>query len=59
MRNAVRERGDVWDRVTSVDDLEAFDGLAALTLGIDELRIGRIGHYGVGEDADSLLPVEE
>jgi hypothetical protein len=57
--DAVRERGDVWDRVTSVDDLEAFAGLAALTLGIDDLRIGRTGHYGVGEAADSLLPVEE
>jgi hypothetical protein len=56
--DAVRERGDVWDGVTSVDDLEAFAGLAALTLGIDDLRIGRTGHYGVGEAADSLLPAE-
>jgi hypothetical protein len=56
--NAVREDGDTWEAVTSVDALEAFAGLAALTLGIDDLRVGRTGHYGVGDSADSLLPVD-
>jgi hypothetical protein len=53
---AVRDDDDVWDRVTSVDDLEAFAGLAAVTLAVDDLRFGRTGHYGVGNGADALLP---
>jgi Copper transport outer membrane protein, MctB len=55
---AVQELGEIWDQVTSVDDLEVFAGMAALTLGIDDLRFGRTGHYGVGEAAESLLPVD-
>ncbi len=55
---AVRENDDVWDRVTSVDDLEVFAGLAAVTLAIDDLRFGRTGHYGVGDGADALLPTD-
>jgi hypothetical protein len=57
--DAVSDMGDVWDAVTSVDDLEMFAGLAALALGMEDLRVGRTGHYGVGDNADSLLPVDQ
>jgi hypothetical protein len=56
--DACRDMGDVWDGVTSVDNLEMFAGLAALALGMEDLRVGRTGHYGVGDNADSLLPVD-
>ncbi len=44
------------DRVTTVDDLEAFPGLVAVLLGLEQGAAGRFGHYGVGEGAQSLLP---
>jgi hypothetical protein len=56
--DAVRDLDDVWDGITSIDDLEMFAGLAALVLGMEDLRVGRTGHYGVGDSADSLLPVD-
>jgi Copper transport outer membrane protein, MctB len=57
--DAVRDEGSTWRSVTSVDHLEAFAGLAAAALAVDDLRFGRTGHYGVGEGADTLLPGDQ
>lgn len=43
-------------RVSTVDDLESFSGVAAVVMSLEDLGQGRRGHYGVGEGAKSLLP---
>jgi hypothetical protein len=43
--------------VSTVDNAEAFDGWAAVVLALDAQRQGRVGHYGVGDGAESLLPM--
>jgi hypothetical protein len=52
----VRGAGRLRDRVSTVDVLDDFAGLAAMVLGLADLAGGQIGHYGVGEGADALLP---
>jgi hypothetical protein len=52
----VRGAGRLRDRVSTVDVLDDFAGLAAMVLGLADLANGQIGHYGVGEGADALLP---
>ncbi len=47
---------EIADRVSFVDNLESFDGLAATIIAVQELGDGTRGHYGVGEGADSQLP---
>jgi hypothetical protein len=42
--------------LSTVDDVEAFDGWAATVLALAELADGRVGHYGIGDGADRLLP---
>lgn len=44
------------NRITTVDDLEEFSGIAAVVLSVQDLAQGRHGHYGVGDDADTQLP---
>ena len=44
------------DRLSTVDDLERFTGLVAVVLALEHGRVGQLGHYGVGEGAQSLLP---
>jgi len=43
-------------RISTVDDLEQFSGVAAVVLALEDLAEGRRGHYGVGDGASSLLP---
>jgi len=52
-------RGDnrISAAVSTIDDIEAFPGLAAAVLALADLPRGSVGHYGVGEGADRLLPV--
>ncbi|MDQ6695838.1 MAG: copper transporter [Actinomycetota bacterium] len=52
---AIRELDPVNKNVSTVDDLESFDGDAAVVLALDDL-IEVHGHYGVGDGATSLLP---
>ena len=52
---AIRELDPVNKNVSTVDDLESFDGDAAVVLALDDLTEIH-GHYGVGEGATSLLP---
>lgn len=64
VREAVRERpvaairdDDVLRaRVSTVDDLEVFAGVAAVIGAVGDLAEPGRGHYGLGEDRDSLLP---
>ena len=39
-----------------MDDLELFEGRAAVVLAVEDLARGVVGHYGLGEDAQRLLP---
>ena len=51
-------RGDdvLKTRVSTVDDLEGFLGWAAVVLALEHLPQGQVGHYGVGDGAERLLP---
>lgn len=53
-----RLRGDdaLRDRISTVDDVETFAGLAAAVLALANGGEGQHGHYGLGDDAQSLLP---
>jgi hypothetical protein len=43
-------------RLSTVDDTQSFAGWAATVLALDDLGKGRVGHYGVADGADRLLP---
>jgi len=49
--------GAIGNRITTVDDIESFSGLAAVVLSVQDLGRGLHGHYGVGDGAKSQLPV--
>lgn len=51
----VRAAGPLNKNVSTVDDLESFDGEAAVVLALEDLAVVH-GHYGVGKGATSLLP---
>ncbi len=44
------------DRISTVDDLEQFSGVAAVVIALEDLGEGRRGHFGVGEGASAQLP---
>ncbi len=52
----IRADSTVNQSVSTVDDLESFDGIAATILAVQEAGAGRRGHYGVGEGATAPLP---
>jgi hypothetical protein len=43
-------------RISTIDDLESFLGWAAVVLALEHLPQGQVGHYGVGDGAERLLP---
>lgn len=47
---------DLREGLSTVDDAEGFDGWAAAVLAMEWLDDAEIGHYGIGEGAQSLLP---
>ena len=51
-------RGDsrLRDQVSTVDHVGDFAGVGALILALAGLPEGQVGHYGVDDGADSLLP---
>jgi hypothetical protein len=51
------EDNDVRDRISSVDDLEDFSGVAAVMLSLNDMGIDQRGHYGYG-DGRTLLPTD-
>ncbi len=52
----VRDDAALRERVSTVDDLEVFEGRAATVLALKGLARGAVGHYGTGDGADALLP---
>lgn len=46
----------VAERISSVDDLEDFSGVAAVMLSLSDLGLDRRGHYGYGEGRTQLPP---
>ena len=51
----IRQSNPLNKNVSTVDDLESFDGDAAVVLALEDLN-DLHGHYGVGNGASSLLP---
>jgi hypothetical protein len=47
----------IHDRISSVDDLEDFSGVAAVMLSLSDLGIDQRGHYGYG-NGRTLLPTD-
>ncbi|HSL59980.1 MAG TPA: copper transporter [Acidimicrobiales bacterium] len=43
-------------RVSTVDHVLGFEGLAALVLALEDLDLPRVGHYGIAPSAGALLP---
>jgi hypothetical protein len=44
------------DKVSTVDHVGDFAGVSALVLALAGLPEGQVGHYGVDDGADALLP---
>ena len=44
------------DMVSTVDHVGDFAGISALILALAGLPEGQVGHYGVDDGADALLP---
>ena len=53
---AIRGDGRIRDHVSTVDHVGDFVGVSALVLGLAGVVDGQVGHFGVDEGADSLLP---
>ncbi len=53
---ALRSDRRLRTRLSTVDDAETFSGWAATVLALDDLDRGHVGHYGVGDGAERLLP---
>ena len=52
----LRADEQVRERLSTVDDLDSFAGLAAAVLALAHGSGGLAGHYGLQDDAQSLLP---
>ena len=52
----LRENDDVEDHLSTVDNLGQFPGQAAVVLALEDLGRGVVGHYGVADGAEELLP---
>lgn len=53
---AIRDDERLRAVVSTVDDLDHFQGWMAIVLAIEDVGEGVIGHYGFGDGASSLLP---
>lgn len=49
----------VRERISTVNNLEDFSGIAAVILALEDIDASRYGHYGLGGDVQSLLPTDE
>jgi hypothetical protein len=52
----IRDDEELRARVSTIDDLETFAGLAAVVLALEHGADGQYGHYGIGAGAQSLTP---
>jgi copper transport outer membrane protein MctB len=55
---SVRDDDLLADRVATVDNLADFAGQSAVVMALEDLGVGTVGHYGVGDGADGLIPPE-
>jgi hypothetical protein len=55
---ALRHEGKVKDRITTVDDLDRVAGRIATVLALSDAEPGspKVGHYGLRDDAQRLIP---
>ncbi|MGH9186857.1 MAG: copper transporter, partial [Acidimicrobiales bacterium] len=53
---AIRDDDDLRDELSTVDNLDTFAGRAAVVLALAHLAFGQVGHYGVDDGADELVP---
>jgi hypothetical protein len=55
---AIREEDVLSERISTVDDLDRVAGMLAVVLALEDATPGLpvIGHYGLGEGAQRLLP---
>lgn len=56
---AIVRDGGAADFLSTVDNVDTFAGRLAAVLALQDLGEGRRGHYGVGPDAQRLLPAPE
>ncbi len=52
----IRQDDRLRELVPTVDELDHFEGWAAMVLALADVGDGVVGHYGLGEDASRLLP---
>jgi hypothetical protein len=52
----VRKDDTLARRLSTLDDIDTFAGRLGAVLAIQDLGVGRVGHYGVGSGAQRLLP---
>ncbi len=52
----IRDAEELASLFATVDDLERVDGQIAVVLALADLGRGTVGHYGIGPEADALLP---
>ncbi len=52
----VRQEPALSAKTSSVDDVDDYRGRTAAVLALEQMRRGRLGHYGYGPRAQSLLP---
>jgi hypothetical protein len=56
MSTMVRVANETQTAVSTVDNGETVSGSIALVLGLEQAEDGIIGHYGVGSDAERIIP---
>ena len=52
----LRSDKQIAQRISTIDDLDRFYGQAALVLALEDMAGGAVGHYGIGRQAQRLLP---
>ncbi len=52
----IRQDAGLRELVSTVDELQHFEGWAAMVLALADVDDGVVGHYGLGDEATRLLP---
>lgn len=52
----VRQDSALSARTSSIDDIDDYRGRIAAVLALDQMRQGRLGHYGFGPRAQGIVP---
>lgn len=54
---AIRDHGDLTHAVSTVDNLETFNGIVSVMLALEQVGQGIHGHYGEGSGVTAAVPV--